>query len=161
MTHNSEDELLGYALEAIASDEERASIAAHLAVCSECRMRLKNLRKDIEIIGGVGPRQRVLRIPSPRPRALGIPGLRPHIRWTPTPRPREAVTHTILRTAALIVLGILVGFGASRGVHREPEFVSSAYVTLSPPTDSLTGYTVSDATDIPVHYYERLLEQRK
>jgi hypothetical protein len=141
MTHNSEDELLGYTLETIASDEERAGIAAHLAVCSECRMRLENLRKEMEIIGGVIPRPRVLRIPSPRP--------------------REAVTYTILRTAALIVLGTLVGFGASKRVHREPEFVSSAYVTLSPPTDSLTAHAVSDATDIPVHYYEQLLEQRK
>jgi hypothetical protein len=141
MTHNSEDELLGYALEVIASDEERATIAAHLAVCSECRMRLDNLRKDIETIGGVRPRQPVLRIPNPRP--------------------REVVTYTILRTAALIVVGILVGFGASKGVHHEPEFMSSGYVTLLPPTDSLRACTVSDATEIPLHYYEQLLEQRK
>jgi len=35
MTHSSEDELLGYALEVVASDKERAGIAAHLAMCSE------------------------------------------------------------------------------------------------------------------------------
>ncbi|MCX5800135.1 MAG: hypothetical protein NTX17_01925 [Candidatus Eisenbacteria bacterium] len=139
MTHNSEDQLLGYALEVIAGDEERAGIAAHLAVCSECSTRLEALRKDIEIIGGARPRQRDLRIPSPRP--------------------REAVTYSILRTAALIVLGILVGFGASKRVHREPEFLSSSYITLSPPTDSIRTYTVSDATEIPAHYYEQLLEQ--
>jgi hypothetical protein len=141
MTHNSEDELLRYALEVIANEEERASTAAHLAVCSECRVRLEDLRKDIQIVGGVRPRRRVLLIPNSRP--------------------REVLTYTILRTAALIILGSLIGFGASKGVHRELEFVSSGYVTLSPPTDSLTAYTVSDATDIPAHYYERLLEQGK
>jgi hypothetical protein len=141
MTHNSEDELLRYALEVIANEEERASMAAHLTVCSECRVRLEDLRKDIQIVGGVRPRRRVLLIPNSRP--------------------REVVAYTILRTAALIILGSLVGFGASKGVHRELEFVSSGYVTLSPPTDSLTPYAVSDATDVPAHYYVRLLEQGK
>jgi anti-sigma factor RsiW len=141
MTHSSEDELLGYALEVIASDKERAGIAAHLAMCSECRARLENLQKDIDIIGGVRPRQRVLRMANPRP--------------------REATTYAILKSAALIILGIFVGLGASNWAHREPEFVSSAYVTLSSLTDSLTAYTVSDATDVSVHSYEQILEQRK
>lgn len=188
MTHNSEDELLGYALKVVASDKEYGKITSHLAECPECRLRLASIQKDIEIMGGVrpvtrprlmpGPRpqrvssipdsqvsripkRRLLRLPSRRSRALGVPGMRPHIRWTPTLRPGERVTYAILKTAALIVIGILVGVGASKRIPREPEFVSSSYVTLSPPADSLMPYAVSDATDIPAHYYEQLPGQAK
>jgi hypothetical protein len=161
MTHNTEDELLGFALEVLTSNVERNKVAAHLAECFECSLRLENVRRDIEIVGGVKPVTRALLVPSARPRALGIPGLRPHIRWAPTLRPGEGVTYAILKTAALIAIGVLLGLGASKRIPREPEFVSSSYVTLSPPTDSLTSYSISDATGIASQYYERLLEQRK
>jgi hypothetical protein len=66
--HVNEDKLLQYALEASPTDAERVSIAEHLAICSECSARLEEIRKDIEIIGGVQPRRQELRIPGPRPR---------------------------------------------------------------------------------------------
>jgi hypothetical protein len=139
MTHRTEDELLAYALEVVDSDEERDAIAAHVAECPECRQRLEHLRQDIEVIGGVRPRRQVLR--------------------TPYPRQRLAVAHGIIRAAALVVLGFLVGLGASSWAGREPVFLSRAYVELSPPDESLTAYTVSDATDVPIEYYEDIAER--
>lgn len=189
MTHNSEDELLGYALETVASDEERDKITSHLAECSECRLRLANIQKDIEIVAGVRPvtsplllpdprrrlfsmpgapalgkpasRQREPGTPGSRPPIPGRPGLRPHIRWTPIARPGERVAYAILKTAALIAIGIIVGLGASKRIPHEPEFVSPSYITMSPPTDSVASHSVSDATDIPAHYYEQLLGQTR
>ena len=58
-------------------------------------------------------------------RALRMPGAPPAM-WKPGLRSREAVAYAILRTAALIVVGVFVGFGASKRIHREPEFVSSS-----------------------------------
>ena len=141
MTHISEDDLLRYALEVVASDEERTSVAAHLAVCSECRTRLEKLERDIEVIGSVRPRPGLLHIPHQHS--------------------RQVSTYAILRAAALVVVGVLVGLGASNWVSREPVFVAPAYITLSAPTDSLTSYSVSDATDISVNYYKQLLEQQE
>ncbi|KPJ61047.1 MAG: hypothetical protein AMJ46_03510 [Latescibacteria bacterium DG_63] len=138
MTHNTEDELLGYALELIASDEERARITAHLEACSQCRERLENLRKDIQIIGGVKPRRQVLAIPYPRT--------------------RQFVAQAIFRAAAFVVLGFLAGLGASSWAPREPVFVSPTYVELSSPSDGLAAHTASDATEIPAEYYEQLVE---
>ena len=89
-----------------------------------------------------------------------MPGAPPTM-WKPGLRSREAVAYAILRTAALIVVGVFVGLGASKRIHREPEFVSSSYVTLSPPADSLMPYAVSDATGIPAHYYEQVPKQEK
>ena len=50
MTHNSEDELLGYALKVVATDKEHDKITSHLAECPECRLRLANIQKDIELM---------------------------------------------------------------------------------------------------------------
>jgi len=141
MTHKSEDELLKYSLELVANDEERAAIAVHLATCSECQMSLDRLLRDLEIIGSARSHQQALLMPHPRRRSIAAQGL--------------------LRTAALVVLGVLVGFGASMRVHREPALISSSYIAPAPPVDSVTAPAASDATDVPAHYYEQILEQGK
>jgi hypothetical protein len=141
MTHKTEDQLLAYALEVTASDEERDDITAHLEACSECRERLESLEKDIELIGAVRPRRQALSMPQSSP--------------------RQTVGLAILRAAALIVVGFLVGLGTSSWADREPVFLSPTYLVLSPPTDSLPSHTVSDATDIPVEYYEQILESKE
>ena len=136
--HINDDKLLQYALEISPTDKERAVIAEHLAICSECRSRLEELRRDIEIIGGIQPRRQELRMPGPRP--------------------RHNFAHPIIRAAALFILGIAVGFVASNWIQREPAYISPAYLTLSPPPDSVSTYVVSDATEISARYYEYILE---
>jgi anti-sigma factor RsiW len=138
MIHINEDKLLQYALEVSPTDAERAVIAEHLATCSECSARLEELRKDIEIIGGIQPRKQELRMPVPRPRHNHV--------------------YPIIRAAALFIFGIAVGFGASNWIHRQPAYISPAYLTLSPPPDSVSTQVVSDATEISKRYYEYVLE---
>lgn len=152
MTHITEDELLAYALEALTCDEERGRIAVHLGSCSECRLLLEKIEREIEILGGVEP------IVSSG--ALTRPGI-PRRAQSPDLPVRQTASYAIFRAAALIAIGILVGLSVSTKIPHEPEFLSSSYVTLSPPNDSLTPYTASDGTGVPAHYYEQLLEQKK
>ncbi len=136
--HINEDKLLQYALEVSPTDAERTAIAEHLAACSECSARLEELRKDIEVIGGIQPRRQELRMPGPRP--------------------RHNFVYPVIRAAALFIFGIVVGFGASHWIQRQPAYISPSYLTLSPPPDSIGTYVVSDATEISKRYYEYILE---
>jgi anti-sigma factor RsiW len=126
MTHIDEDRLLAYALEVLESDSEREEISTHLAGCPECRARLGNVQKDIEIIGSLRPYRRVLAVPNPKARRLTV--------------------YSLLKAAALVVFGVCIGFGASSLVRQEPTAVVPSYFVLSPPDDCLSGCAVSDAT---------------
>ncbi|UCF77865.1 MAG: zf-HC2 domain-containing protein [Candidatus Eiseniibacteriota bacterium] len=142
MSHKSEDELLAYALEVIDDEEQRAGIEEHLDACPECRGQLESLKKDIELIGGLRPCRQPFNIP--------------------TPRLRESIAYSVLRAAAFVAIGFLVGVGAStRTQQREPVFLSASYVTLSPPAEELAAHAVSDATDISARYYEQVPEQSR
>ncbi|MBN1505013.1 MAG: zf-HC2 domain-containing protein [Candidatus Eisenbacteria bacterium] len=150
MTHRTEDELLAYALEVVESEEERAAIATHLETCPECRGRLESIRADIEAIAGVRPSRLAAGILDRRPRVqvvrAGLGGVRgfPLRAW--------------LRAAALIVIGLVVGFGVGSRVEREPVFISPAYMEASPPAVAASGAAVSDATAVTPGYYESILE---
>ena len=135
MTHIAEDNLLRYALDACDSDRESAEVAAHLEDCAECRARLATLNNDIAVIGGVRPNRRALTLPNRRSISRVMPAL--------------------LRAAALVVLGVVIGYSASHTLRQEPALVAPAYMTVSPPTDPPGRYAVSDATGIPTGYYER------
>lgn len=137
MIHFNDDKLLEYALETASDDSGRAEIEAHLAVCPGCRDRLDEIRKDIEIIGSIRPLQPVLSI-SPK-------------------RTHSDFIYRALRTAALIILGIAMGFGASKLVYRQPATVLPAYFTLSPPPDSVRSYVAADVTGLSSDYYKRIV----
>lgn len=138
MSHFNDDELLEYALETGADQAGRAEIAKHVAACPRCHARLEELRKDIGIIGGVRPLPPVLRIPR-------MPS-------------RSNLTYRLLKAAALVILGIALGFGGSRLIDRQPAVVTPAYTALSPPPDSVSSYAVADATGLPANYYSLILE---
>jgi hypothetical protein len=141
MNHLNDDHLLRHALEAYESDDERAETTAHIAACAECRERFENVQSDVGVIASVQPRRRVLQMPGPRP--------------------RRTVVYSLLRAAALIIFGVVVGYGTSNWMSRQPAQVSPAYVTLSPPADSLRRYAASDATEVPAPYYEAILGDRE
>jgi len=150
MTHSSEDELLAYALEVVANEEQRADTAAHLQICPECRGRLEGIRADIDAIAGV--------------RACGSTALEPEgsqsaIRELVRGQRRFPV-YTLLRAAALIVVGVVVGFGAGSRIHREPVFISPAYTEGSVQAAPAESSAVSDATGIPAAYYEEMAKRR-
>lgn len=130
--HINDDKLIEYALEIIYDDTERAGMKEHLEACRPCRDRLKKLQDDIDVIGSIHP-QRI--IASTRGRS----------------RMRRAL-YSMLRAAALIIIGVAIGFGASAWLEDEPAHVSYQYIALSPPADSIGTYVVSDATDISSSY---------
>lgn len=137
MSHIDENKLLAYVLEILDCDSERDEIAAHLAGCAECRAQLETMRGDVETISSVRPHGRVLRIPNPRARGWGM--------------------YAILRAAAMIVLGVFLGFGASSVMHHRPREVVPPYAVLSPPRDCSSGCAVTDVTEVPPRYYQDLL----
>jgi hypothetical protein len=132
MNHPTEDDLLRHALEAYESDSERTKTTTHLQECTDCRARLAGIRSDIGVIAGVRPRRRILQLPTPRQAHLSV--------------------YALVRSAALVILGVALGYGLSSQNRREPVQVSSAYVTLAPPADSLRRYAAADATEVPAPY---------
>ena len=136
MSHMDENRLLGYVLEVYDSDSERDEIAAHLAGCPDCRARLEEIRGDIEIIGSVRP--------------YGLTS------WPPNPKARGRTVSAVLRAAAMIVIGVFAGFGASSLVHHRPAAVVPQYVALSPPEDRSLCCAVTDVTEVPPQYYQDL-----
>jgi len=137
MSHLSEDDLLRHALDAYETESERQTTMAHLETCDACRARLADTETDIGVIAGVRPQRRVLQLPAPRPSRINV--------------------YSLLRAAALVILGIALGYGISNRTRPESVQITPAYVSLEPPADSLRRYAASDATEIPAGYYERLM----
>jgi anti-sigma factor RsiW len=151
MTHKNEDELLAFALDVVAAEKERAGIAAHLECCPECLARMESIRADIGTIAGVRPCSSAAAALEKRPHASAA---RASARG-----PHQFPGYALLRAAALVAVGVIVGFGAGSRAHREPVFVSPAYVEASAPAASTEASAVSDATDIPAEYYEQLVNK--
>ncbi len=141
MIHPDDDKLLDYALEIHSDELSDIEITDHLAACPGCRTRLENLRRDIDIIGGIRPN-------------------RPMLTMT-TPRRLSDLLYQAVRVAALILLGMAVGYSASNWIHNRSALVSPAYITLSPPPDSLGNCPVPDAMELSQAYYENILNRTK
>lgn len=137
MSHVDEDRLLAYVLEVLEHDSEREEIADHLAGCADCRARLERVREDVEMIGNFRPYGQVLRIPAPKIRPWRI--------------------YATARAAAMIALGVFIGFGASSLLHKQRAEVVPPYAVLSPPADCSSGCAVTDVTEVPLEYYKSLV----
>ncbi|MFH1374177.1 MAG: hypothetical protein ABII79_10305 [bacterium] len=139
--HISEDKLIEYALEIVDVDNERAEIEEHLETCQLCRSRLREVRSDIDTISSI-------RLDRP-------------VAATPSSTTWHDAVYPLLRVAALIVIGLVAGFGTSLWFEDKPARVVSQYVTLSSPADSVSRYAASDATDISSDYYRHMLQDIK
>jgi len=140
MSHVDEDRLLAYLLEVLERDSEREEIAEHLAGCAECRALLEHVQGDVELIGSVRPYGQVLRIRDHRIRGWRM--------------------YAALRAAAMVALGVFIGFGASSLLHHRPTEVVPPYAVLSPPTDCSSGCAVTDVSEVPPQYYKHLLAKQ-
>jgi len=149
MTHKNEDELLVYALDVVATEEERVATAEHLEACPECRARLESIRADLGTIAGVRPSSSAAKVLEWHPSAD----------WLSARGAHRFPGYALLRAAALIAVGVFVGFGTANRIHREPVFISPAYVEVSEPPSPAGASAVSDATDIPAEYYEQLVNK--
>ena len=125
MTHYDEDKLTEFALELLDTPDESREIEEHLAGCAECRARLESIRHDLDSLGSVG----VQSAPIPLPRS----------------ERKRPLMVSILRIAAVLVFGMVIGYGAARWQNVEPVCVGPAYLKYSPPA-AATGLAVSDAT---------------
>ena len=127
--HIDEDKLLKYALKIVEDDEERIEIERHLEACQSCRSTLKKALSDIDIISN---------IQLDRPVAA-----------TSTAQRKRSVLYPLFRAAALIIIGMAMGFGASSAwLIDKPTRVVPQYITLSSPADSISRYPVPDAINI-------------
>jgi hypothetical protein len=126
MNHITDDGLLAFVLDAQENPTETAEQTAHLEECESCRNRLERLRRDVDVIGGLEPRGKLLRPPAARTR---------RVRALP-----------LLRAAALLAIGFVLGFGLAVRRDRAPARVLPAYLKTEPPPDSLHEFAAADAT---------------
>jgi len=125
MKHLDEDSLLEYALE-LNDGARREEIARHLESCVDCRARLEQIKADIDVIGS----------------ARGKPTMMP-----PPVVKKSNVVVSLLRVAAILACGIVVGYGAAQLGQTEHICVEPAYLATSPPSSALSG-AASDATEV-------------
>jgi len=128
MNHIDDDTILKYALEIIEDIKEKNSIEEHLVSCPECRQKLIEIRKDMDIIRGIQSLTSELKMP--------------------VPKKRGNILLSTMRVASLIILGIAIGFSSAKLSDNEQVSVRSSYNVISPLADSLIGFAPSDATEI-------------
>ncbi len=130
--HINEDRLLEYGLKIVDDDDESMEIERHLEACQSCRSSLKRVLSDIDVISSIHPE-------------------RPVTETATSTRIRKALL-PLLRTAAVIVISLATGFGASAWLADKPARVVPQYVSLSSPVDTIGRYPVADATGISPEY---------
>jgi len=139
MNHINEDKLLEYALEVLPDRAESDVIERHLESCPDCAAILEKIRGDLELLGSIRPNHPVLKIPFRRAR----------IRFV----------YSLIKAAALLILGMAAGYGISNWINEEPAVVSQAYLRLSPPPDSTLGFAAADATEISSNAYGDIISK--
>ena len=135
MPHIDENLLLQYALETL-DEPERAEVADHLAQCPECLARLQEARDHVSVMGSVAPQ--VTPIPMPQQEK------------------RRGIMMPLLRTAAVFVFGVFVGWIVSNVTPRESISVTPSYLAVQAPSDTAELFAPVDATALPTGYYQRL-----
>jgi hypothetical protein len=127
MTHPDEDTLLKSVLGILEESEER-QVQQHLAECPECQTRLEKLRKDTEIIG-----------------SLELETMAPEI---PFPKPVRINFMPVIKVAALLLIGFIVGFGSSNLSHREAVNVIPQRLQVNPPMEKAIQYSACEPIDL-------------
>ncbi|MEW5924533.1 MAG: hypothetical protein AB1746_11155 [Candidatus Zixiibacteriota bacterium] len=132
MMHIDEDKLLQFALGIHDDALETEKIKLHLADCIECRTALVKIKDELDFMGSI-------RGDMP---AHPIPLL----------HPRRRLFSALLRTAAMLAIGIFVGLGIARMEQAEPIYVIPAYIVPSPSTYSQSGHVVQEATYVRLNH---------
>jgi anti-sigma factor RsiW len=130
MTHPDDDTLLKHVLKLLDSDEERG-LEEHLSQCDGCQAKLEEIRRHTELIGSIEPEIEDIHYPMPRIRRLPLV--------------------TVLKAAALVMIGFAAGYGASSLSGREPVTVVPQRVEVASPSTSLTGFTTCESLDMAVN----------
>ncbi len=134
MNHITEDNLLAYVLETKTDETNQSDIEEHLQSCENCRNRLAKIRADIDVITGIGTHTTATNASAPSNR---VP-----------------VLGSLLRAAAVLIIGIGIGYGAALWTQPEQVTITAQYLSPSPAHDSTFRYAVSDVTGLAQKYYK-------
>jgi anti-sigma factor RsiW len=129
MKHPDEDTMLKSVLGILEEPEER-QLQEHVKECPECQARLEKLLNDTKIIGSLELDIISPTIPLPKPM---------RINWMP-----------LLRAAALLLIGFMVGFGSSNLSHREAVNVIPQRLQVASPAGGAVQYSSCEPVDLNV-----------
>ena len=127
MSHPNEDQLLKLVLELLDGDETR-HIKEHLAECEPCQRRLEELQHQTEMIGSIEPEI--------------------DREFYPLPVIKRFRSVTLLKAAALILIGFLAGYGASQFSQPEPVNVVPQRIQVTSDKGSVTDFTICESVDL-------------
>jgi|GEM_PF-6241713 len=128
MTHYDEDQLLAFGLGTLPDDRIAVEINDHLTGCDLCRSKLNAIHKSIGIISSIKP-------------------IMTSINNHRVGKMRGKVMPT-LKAAALLLIGLIIGYAAANSTHRPGICVSGMYMSRQAPADSLAGCAIADAVAV-------------
>ena len=131
MMHIDEDKLLRFALGIHDNVSEEEKIKSHLADCDECRTAFVKLKEELDFMGSIRGDMAPPQIPMLHARKSFFPAL--------------------LRTAAMLAIGIFAGLGIARIEKAEPIYVVPAYTAPTLSMYGQTGQVVQEATDVKIN----------
>ena len=131
MNHIDNDTLLKFVLELL-DDQENKRIQEHLSQCERCRATLENTQRQIDIIGSIDPEIDALHYPLPRAQ---------HISFLP-----------VLKAAALVLIGFVVGVGTANLHQPEQVNVVPQHIELSSPQSPAAAFTSCESLDIYTNF---------
>ena len=131
MKHPDDDKLLKSVLQLL-DEHEESELKNHLAQCDDCRSRFERLRRETDIIGSIKPEFE---------------------RQTfPFPRTRNFTYASLLKVAALLLIGFMAGYGTSHLSSPECINVVGHQLKTSAPPESLTRYATCESVDMAVNF---------
>lgn len=128
MTHPEADHLLGFVLDTLDTAEARR-VTDHLSACPECRRAVERLRREVDTIASAVRSD---------PEGLVLP----------LPAPERPIGSALVRAAAVLVLGFLLGY-ASAVVSRQetPPVVTQQFRPLPMPVTG-NAYVPCEGVDL-------------
>ncbi|MBT3232720.1 MAG: hypothetical protein HN356_07885 [Calditrichaeota bacterium] len=127
MEHPTEDKLLGLELELLDA-EEKQRIREHIRECKKCEMRFSKVVADTQILGSIDP-EIVLPI-------YDYPDIDKHS------------FRAILRFAAVLLIGFIIGYGTSLFSRPVCNNVVPQYLKTKPVEQPMFQFTSTEVVDL-------------
>ena len=129
MKHPDDDKLLKSVLQLL-DEHEESELKNHLLQCDDCRARFERLRRETDVIGSIEPEI--------------------NKQIFPLPHARNITYVTLLKVAALLLIGFMAGYGTSHLTSPECINVVGHQLKTSSPPESLTRYAACESVDMAV-----------
>ncbi|MDK9699256.1 MAG: hypothetical protein OEM52_03775 [bacterium] len=131
MIHPDEMQLLAYQLETL-EDAASREVASHVRDCPDCQKQVAAIKNEISLLSGVSVPVTIPPIPLPMPKGM-------------------RKTHSLLRVAAVLLIGFTIGYSTSEILRQELQEVNPQYTAITIPPDSMQYRFSSEAVDLAVH----------